>query len=360
MVTPALRALRRRFPAAELIAQGRPHLEALLAGGDLFDRFLSSRDVTPAEVAALGADAAIVFPHSFRAAFEVYRAGIPIRVGYRREGRGVLFTQSIDPHLRNVPARRADRWRRRAFRALQRISKGAARRWIERDPAILKVNRESESVIPIPMVEQYLELVAVVGAEGDTAGPSLPVSAEVDAAAREHRRSLGIADDERYFAVNPGASFGVSKVYPTDLLVDALERIASQLDQRVLVLCGPGEESLAAEVAGRLGPTAVSSHEKLIPLDRVKAILRDASLLITTDTGPWHIGNAFHVPSVVLMGPTDPRYTNSRWSRSVVLRREVPCGPCHQKRCPFEHHRCMREITPETVAAEALRLLESH
>jgi len=61
----------------------------------------------------------------------------------------------------------------------------------------------------------------------------------------------------------------------------------------------------------------------------------------------------------VVMGPTDPRFTAARLERSVVLRVDVPCGPCHEKVCPLDH-RCMTEIAPEEVAAAAEVLAGFH
>jgi heptosyltransferase-2 len=53
------------------------------------------------------------------------------------------------------------------------------------------------------------------------------------------------------------------------------------------------------------------------------------------------------VPVVVLMGPTDPRYTAIHLDETEVLRREeLDCIACHHKVCPIDH-RCMRWITPE-------------
>ena len=48
------------------------------------------------------------------------------------------------------------------------------------------------------------------------------------------------------------------------------------------------------------------------------------------------------------------RYTAMNLDHAVVVRREVPCGPCHLKVCPLDH-RCMTRIAPADVveAAEA-------
>jgi heptosyltransferase-2 len=54
------------------------------------------------------------------------------------------------------------------------------------------------------------------------------------------------------------------------------------------------------------------------------------------------------VPVLVIMGPTDPRYTAANLEMTEVVRHNVPCGPCHLKACPIDHV-CMRGIRPEEV-----------
>jgi heptosyltransferase-2 len=56
------------------------------------------------------------------------------------------------------------------------------------------------------------------------------------------------------------------------------------------------------------------------------------------------------------MGPTDPRHTAHHLERQRVLREEVPCSPCHHRRCPIDH-RCMTRLAPERAVAAAEELL---
>ncbi|MHC4258636.1 MAG: glycosyltransferase family 9 protein, partial [Planctomycetota bacterium] len=53
---------------------------------------------------------------------------------------------------------------------------------------------------------------------------------------------------------------------------------------------------------------------------------------------------------------TDPRYTAANLEKTVVIRRELECSPCHKKICPIDH-RCMSDITPESVIAATQTLL---
>lgn len=319
MAVAAIRALRRRFPDAEVILHGKAPFESLLGDSGLFERFLPRRGgrgaaaENAAALRALDIDVAVLLPHSFRSAWEAWRAGIPVRIGYAREGRGPLLTHALPPH------------------------------------------RSGAAIAPVPMHHQYLELVALLGATGTPEDGNLGFGEEARVAADAWLARHGIGPGERPLGVNPGASFGSSKIYPSDLLATAIEQARHEGLGPVLILCGPGEEELARDIAGRLEGDVACAADEPPPLDVLKAILARCSATITTDAGPRHVATALGVPTVVLMGPTDPRFTNARLERTALLRRDVPCGPCHEKICPIDH-RCMRMIPPGEVV-DAVRSL---
>jgi heptosyltransferase-2 len=78
---------------------------------------------------------------------------------------------------------------------------------------------------------------------------------------------------------------------------------------------------------------------------------------VTNDTGPRHYAVAFDIPAVVIMGPTDPRYTAANLEKTLVLRQELDCSPCHKKTCPRDHE-CMFMINPEALFMGSEKLLE--
>ena len=94
MSLPALRALRERFPSAEISILARPWV------GDLYRRESFCHRLIPydprgwrakwraaRELAPLGFDCAILLQNAFEAAAVAYMAGIPERIGYARDGR---------------------------------------------------------------------------------------------------------------------------------------------------------------------------------------------------------------------------------------------------------------------------------
>ena len=62
-------------------------------------------------------------------------------------------------------------------------------------------------------------------------------------------------------------------------------------------------------------------------------------------------------PVVTLFGPTHIAWTRTYHPHAIHLRHPVPCGPCQKSTCPLGHHRCMRELTPESVFGAARRYL---
>jgi heptosyltransferase-2 len=88
-----------------------------------------------------------------------------------------------------------------------------------------------------------------------------------------------------------------------------------------------------------------------------RACVRRADLLVTTDSGPRHFAAAFDRPVVTLFGPTHIAWTETDHPKAVHLQKQLPCGPCQQRVCPLQHHRCMTELTPAEVFAAAEDLL---
>jgi heptosyltransferase-2 len=321
--TPALRALRRALPGTRLVWSGRPPALALLEGlrdrdevhpieGDL--RRGLGKDVRLGRAwRALGADAVVLFPNSVGAAVAAWASRIPVRAGYARHGRRPLLTHPIPPL------------------------------------------RDGRRVRPEAMRGYYLRLAALFGGTDDGLGTRLAITPEGEARAADRLARARLP--ERFWAVSPGAAFGPSKVYPPDRLAEVVRRLRAATGLVPVVLCGPGEEDVAAEVVRLVGAPVVSTHDSVARWPEAKAILARAALLLTPDAGPRHVAAALGVPVVCVMGPTDPRWSAGDAATTTVVRHEaLSCLGCHLKTCPIGHG-CMRDLPPEAVAAACLARL---
>jgi len=321
MGTVALIALKKRYPAARLTVLGRPAHEELLRGLPEMDAFipLNRKRKGVAGVVrqglalrGMGFDLGVLLPNSFSAAAIFFVAGIRDRIGYDlRNGRGLLLTRKIRPPM------------------------------------------EGRRRVPRPMTEYYLRLLSLVDAELPPFNPRLAVLPDEEAALERYLAAHPLPPgDGPLVLLNPGASFGPSKLWRGAAFAEVGDRLQETLGARVVVLAGPGEEGLALEISVAMRRPHLAAAPEILGLRELKALVRRSDLLITTDAGPRHLAVSFDRPLIVLMGSTDPRYTNYGLELTTLIRKDVHCSPCHLKVCPIDH-RCMERISAEEVVAAA-------
>ena len=119
--------------------------------------------------------------------------------------------------------------------------------------------------------------------------------------------------------------------------------------QRLVALGKPSE-------AG--DPRVVSLADEASSLGLTKAVIRHATALVSTDSGPRHFAAPFGVPVVTLFGPTHVAWSETGYEREVHVQLDVECGPCQQRICPLGHHRCMTELPADRVFRELQTLMQ--
>jgi heptosyltransferase-2 len=339
MATPALRAVRTEFPDAEIVAVHRPVIGDVLDGTDLVDRSLvwNSRGSDPSQrgrrfAAALRRerfDVALLFPNSLRSAWMAWLSGAKRRVGFARDGRGWLLTDRVEPKSKSEPHPVIDEYLRLAERLGCR-----------------ELSRRME-LATTPADEIRLERFL------------LGSKPEAQAKEPDDRPSLALqASMKRYVCLNPGGAFGAAKHWPAEYFAELARRTAVEHGRRVLVLCGPAERELARRIVALANhPSVVSLADVPLSVGLSKAAVKYSELLITTDSGPRHFAPPFDVPVVTLFGPTHIAWSETYYAKATHLQVPVDCGPCQQRVCPLQHHRCMKELTVDRVFAAAARWL---
>jgi ADP-heptose:LPS heptosyltransferase len=105
----------------------------------------------------------------------------------------------------------------------------------------------------------------------------------------------------------------------------------------LLIISGAGDREQAEAIAAKLsGPTLVTGGR--FPLLTVAALLSHCRLLVANDSGPLHMGLALGVPTIGLLGADDPRRVGPYgvdWGVALHKRGEVcDLEPCRLKKCP--------------------------
>lgn len=328
MATPLLRVVRETWPRAHLALLVAPGGAAVLEGLPWFDEVILFRKKDfhrgargmfrlAGELRGGRFDLAICCPNSFSSALALRLAAIPRRIGWAYGGRGFLLTERLVPEMR-----------------------GHRR-------------------VPRPMPEYYLDLARRLGCEVLSEQTELATTPAGEDEAERFLAARGAASGAPLVGLNVGASFGPSKLWHAPGFRGVTEALRRARGMRPIVLCGPGEESLGREIEDAVGGNVVRTSDVTLSIAGLKAVVRRLALLVSTDTGPRHFGIAFDVPTVCVMGSTDPRMTDQPATRSEVVRLAplLDCMPCHEKVCPLVHHRCLADLGPDPVIAACDRVL---
>ena len=106
--------------------------------------------------------------------------------------------------------------------------------------------------------------------------------------------------------------------------------------------------------------TSVKVLTGKLSLGEVAAFLKKASLFITTDSGPMHIGVAMNVPIVTMFGASPVPGFYPYTDKAILIRAKSPCHPCGDHSCKNkeENFSCMKNISPTEVLSAAFSLLD--
>jgi heptosyltransferase-2 len=321
MATPVFECLRRSLPQARIVGVLKKSAQGIVKDSPWFDAFVDANDKTWAgflqmrsQLRSLSPDAAILLTNSLRSALTMRLSGVRRIYGYRRQGRGVLLTGG---------------------------------------PAA----SPNGKVTPIPMGQYYLEICRWLGLNvPPEPRPTLFIGEELYRRGDAILARYGVGESDFVVGLTPGASFGSSKCWPAEYFAELAQLVQGHFKAKIILFCGPGEEDIRRAILNEAKADIIDAQAGGIDLEVLKPLVKRCNLFITNDTGPRHYAVAFDVPVVVLMGSTDPRYTDANTARTIVVRKELDCSPCHKKVCPRQHE-CMKEIRPAEVFAAAQRLL---
>ena len=311
---PALRAIRRAFPAARLTVLVKQELAGFfdglrwvdevvpyrIAGGarGIADRWRLARSIADA-----GYDLAVVFPKSFESALWVRLGKVPERVGLAAQGRNSLLTRA------SLPRRAKDRHQ----------------------------------------VRDYLDMLrGTLGIDGSPEDHQLEIGETRRAAMREWLASHRRRPEVPLVALAAGAAYGPAKQWPAERYSALVDLLGERFE---CVLVGsPGERPLCEEIAAKSRTGAVVAAGATDVGDLV-ALLSLATAFVGNDSGAMHVAAALGIPTVGIFGSTSPIATGPLGPRTRVLLHPIECSPCFARTCRFKHYRCLTETSVERVAA---------
>ncbi len=210
-------------------------------------------------------DCAVLLSNGLGVAIAAWAAGIGQRAGYVRRGRRPFLSRALMPPM------------------------------------------ENGQLSPVPAIDYYLALAQALGAAQGRPAMMLATSPADEAAASSLWSVFADRQDHATIVLNNNAARSEAKLWPVESMAELARRIAG-FDVNVMMLGAPGHEASAEQTAALAGHANVRVATP-VGLGPLKACLRRASLVVTTDSGVRAIAAGFGVPLISLFGPTDPRWT---------------------------------------------------
>ena len=251
-----------------------------------------------------------LLPHrSFRSARAVRRAGIPMRVGFRRSEGSILLTHRVDYQ---IAQHEVDRNRELLSAAGFSSEPNGGRPWlVVTDEELSQARKESDASRPLVLLA-------------------------------------------------PGSVWATKQWTP-----QGYARLAVLLQERggeLRLIGSKGEKGLLEDVGRSAGLDPQRIHAGDLSLRELLALVATSAAVVANDSAPVHIAEAVGVPVVAIFGPTVPEFgfAPRGVGSSVVEVSGLACRPCSihgEQNCPLGTHECMQRITPEMVLERLSALL---
>ncbi len=318
MTTPAVRTIRQNFPKAEISILVHPWVADVFSASPYIDRIipyqkrsvhsgLSGMRRLSRELRRQNFDLAILLQNAFEAALIVKLAGIPLRLGYSRDCRGILLSHAIG----------------------------------------LKKQRKK-----IHQVHYYQRLLTDAGFKLGPDELFLQVSqADRDSAARFLNSQEG-----PLIGLNPGAAYGPAKRWPAEKYADLAHMVEQKYQARVMVF-GTNDDRQAAAVIARRCKEIIDLTGRTT-LAEAMALIDQCQVFVTNDSGLMHVAAALKTPLAAIFGSTNPVTTGPFSENNIILRQPLPCSPCMETHCRQNNFACMENIGVEDVLTAVDVLLE--
>ena len=322
LCTPVLRAIRQHFKSCNITFIANPVVREVLSPSELNDVWIEQPDKNPFTIAKILKNHkfthAILLKNSFASALAVFFAGIPSRIGYSRQGRGILLTDKLYP---------------------PRLSDGRFK--------------------PHSMIDYYLAIASCLGCDTTDRKLELSIDQQDEKSLRakfpEIARHIGPV-----VVIVPGGAFGPSKRWPSIRFAQVADWLISKYNAIVFisVSADAAEKKIAKDICDLSKGELINLAERPVSLGELKGLFSRAALVISNDTGPRHIAIAMERKVITLFGPNNPAWTDTGYENEIKLIGNAPCAPCDKSVCKKQEHLCMQAITVEMVCEAAKILLK--
>jgi len=182
----------------------------------------------------------------------------------------------------------------------------------------------------------------------------------IDNSVKANQEFLPASFTNGYWTAVIGANHA-TKRFPVSKWIEAIKAINSP----VVIVGDKNDFAAGQEIADACGDFVFNACGQFSLLQSA-AVVSQAKLVITNDTGMMHIASAYNRNIISVWGNTVPAfgmtpYMPSNYANSFIAEaKEVGCRPCSKigfAKCPKGHFDCMNKISVPELTEVAIRFL---
>jgi len=179
--------------------------------------------------------------------------------------------------------------------------------------------------------------------------PPLRYEVHPEQAARMQEKLRG----RQYVVLHPGSVLE-TKRWSAQRFGQLAGRLAAR-GLTIVVTAGPGEESLASQLAREINGAVILLG---LTIPELAELIRGARLYVGNDSGPMHLASAVGTPAVAVWGSSDSRRWRPWSTEHRVVQNPFECNPCPGYRCLVaDSPLCIESVTVEQVSTAVDELL---
>jgi heptosyltransferase-2 len=317
LTTPAIKAVRKAFPDAHIsllvkplvadIFKGNPDINEIILYENRFSGIAGKLKLSRM-LRARGFNTAILLQNAFDAALITWLAGIPERIGYRRDWRGLLLTKAI-PVTKDVLKTHQVHYYLNLLKESLNITPEEAEPYIYLDPA--EISEARTILYPTTASDSSQPLIGI----------------------------------------NPGATYGSAKRWVNRRFAELINKTINELNARVVLFGSESELDIMREITSRSSfpSSRFLNMTGKTGLRQLAALISECDVVISNDSGPMHMAAAMFVPTIAIFGSTESTATGPLGEGHKIISKDIACSPCLKRECPEGHIKCMTEISTEDV-----------
>lgn len=331
--TPSMRALRRRYPEAEITAVVYPTNRGVLSNNPDIDRFL----LWPTRHRWAG------MRDILKLFWNLRRSRFDLAVEFSNYNWWVSWLSGIPRRTEmNLPR-------------LWWVLPWAGQEW-----------RKQHAV------EHYADPVRRLGIPVDDMALRIFPGKQEEAKARAWLERYKVEPGELLVGIHPGGEgLWGRKRWSVARFAEVADGLSEGVGARIVIMGGKDDAPAAAEISSRTRASVINATGQTT-LGETAALVRHCALFIGNDSSPLHIAAASGTPVVGIYGPTDPRSYHpwipggEEGADYAIVRSDLPCackfplvggttiaGFFTCLSCP-----ALETITPQQVLEAAMRILE--